>query len=298
MEEHTFTDTDGVDVFYRSWPRTDAKGVVVIAHGASEHSERYDRFARALNDAGYAAYAIDHRGHGRTAESTGRGKVGPGSGDRLVDDLHDLVERAHVETPDVPVVLFGHSMGSLIGQAYVTRYGDGLAAYVLSGCPGPMEGAEEIGSGLRAAAEGGMADEPLDMLGPFNETFEPARTKYDWLSRDPDEVDKYVNDPLCGDDLPLTYGFVSELIALSTPSMEPEAIATIPLMPVLMITGERDPVSGMTANARELEKRLRNAGFDVRALYYPDARHELLNEINRDEVTADVVAWLDEVIAT
>ena len=297
MEEHTFTDGDGVEVFYRSWPHSDPKGVVVIAHGASEHSARYDRFARALNDAGYAAYAIDHRGHGRTADSTGPGRMGPGGGDRLIDDLRDLVGRASSEVPGVPVVLFGHSMGSLITQAYVPRYGDGLAGYVLSGWPGPMEGAAELGAMMKAAVDGGMGDQTLDSLGPFNEAFEPARTKFDWLSRDPAEVDKYVNDPLCGDDLPLTYGFVNDLFALSVPSTEPAAIATIPKMPVLMITGEKDPASGMTANARGLEQRLRDAGLNVDARYYPEARHELLNETNRDEVTADVVAWLDKVTA-
>lgn len=297
MRERTFTDADGVEVFYRDWPRDRAKGVVVVAHGASEHSGRYDRFARALNATGYAAYAIDHRGHGRTAPSSGAGRTGPGGSDRLLDDLRDLVERAKAEVPGVPVVLFGHSMGSMISQGYVERYGDGLAGYVLSGCPGPMPGVDEVRAGVQAAVDGGMADEPLDMLGPFNEAFEPARTRYDWLSRDPDEVDKYVNDPMCGDDMPLTYGFVNDLLAISGPAMKPEGIAGVPPIPVLMITGEMDPAAGMAANARELEKRLREAGLDVTAHYYPGARHEVLNETNRDEVTADVVAWLDRVVA-
>src|SRR3954451_7199222 len=131
MGEHTFTDADGVEIFYRSWPRTDAKAVVVIAHGASEHSGRYDRFARALNDAGYAAYGIDHRGHGRTSASTGVGLAGPGGGIPMLDDLSELVERAAVENGDVPVILFGHSMGSMIAQAYVQKHGAGLAGYVL-----------------------------------------------------------------------------------------------------------------------------------------------------------------------
>lgn len=297
MGEHTFQDADGVDVFYRSWSVPSPKGVVVIAHGASEHSARYDRFARALNEAGYAAYAIDHRGHGRTGASTGAGKMGPGGGGRLLDDLRQLVDLAAQEVPGVPVVLFGHSMGSMIAQAYVGPYGDGLAAYVLSGCPGPMEGAAEIGAAMQAAVDGGMADEAIDLLGGFNEAFEPARTKYDWLSRDPAEVDKYVNDPYCGDGNPLTYGFVKELFELSQPAMEPAAIAKIRVPAVLMITGEMDPAAGMGVNARELEKRLRDAGLDVTARYYADARHELLNETNRDDVTRDVVAWLDEVVA-
>ena len=298
MDERTLTDADGIEIFFRTWPRPGATGVVVISHGASEHSGRYDRFARALNARGYAAYALDHRGHGRTADATGAGRIGPGGGDRLVDDLHALVEHARAEMPGTPVVLFGHSMGSLIGQAYATRHSDAFAGYVLSGCPGPLPGADEIRAALQAAADAGMSDQPLDTLGPFNEPFEPARTKSDWLSRDADEVDKYIADPLCGDDMPLTYGYMHELLELSMPAMEPAAISKIAAIPVLMITGEMDPASGMSANARELEKRLRDAGLDVTARYYPEARHELLNETNRDEVTADVIDWLDRVIAS
>ena len=298
MDERTLTDADGVDVFYRAWPHREPKGVVVIAHGASEHSGRYDRFARALNEAGYAAYAPDHRGHGRTAASTGAGRMGPGGGDRLVDDLQALVGVAAEEAPGAPVILFGHSMGSMIGQAYVTRFGAGLHGYVLSGCPGPMPNAEEMAAAMQGAVDGGMADQPVDILGAFNQAFEPARTPFDWLSRDPDEVDKYVADPLCGDNLPLTFGFVNDLFKLAAPAMERAAIARIPAMPVLLITGEKDPASGMAANVREFEPRLRDAGLDVTAHYYPDARHEVLNETNRDEVTADVVRWLDGVTSS
>lgn len=296
MGEHTFTDADGVEVFYRSWPRDSAKGVVVIAHGASEHSGRYDRFARALNDAGYAAYGIDHRGHGRTSASTGVGLAGPGGGGRMLDDVRDLVDRARSEVPGVPVVLFGHSMGSMIAQAYVQRFGDELAGYVLSGCPGPNPDVEAMKAGLQAAVDAGQGDAPLGgMLSAFNEAFE-HRTGYEWLSRDASEVDKYVADPYCGDNHLLTAGFFNDLLGLSAPAMDAAGIATIPSIPVLMITGEQDPAAGMGASARELEKRLRDAGLDVTANYYAEARHELLNETNRDEVTADVIAWLDEVI--
>src|SRR3954454_14751212 len=124
MGEHTFTDADGVEIFYRSWPRRDAKAVVLVAHGASEHSGRYDRFARALNDAGYAAYGIDHRGHGRTSASTGVGRTGPGGGTRLLDHMQALVEIIGDEVPAAPVIVFGHSMGSMITQAYVQTYGE------------------------------------------------------------------------------------------------------------------------------------------------------------------------------
>src|SRR5262245_34044991 len=111
MQERTFVDAHGVEVFSRWWPVDDPRGIVLIAHGASEHSGRYDRFARALNDAGYAAVAIDHRGHGRTVPEPGPAIMGPGGGMAVVDDLHELRAAASAELgPDVPVHLFGHSM--------------------------------------------------------------------------------------------------------------------------------------------------------------------------------------------
>ena len=290
MDQASFTDADGIEVGYRRWQPTGAPtAVVLVLHGASEHGARYDRFAQALVAEGWAVYAPDHRGHGLTSTSTGRGIAGPRGFDGIVDDVHELRALALGECGDVPVLLFAHSMGSIIGFGYVQRYGAGLSACVLSGAVGVGEGMAELADMLRQAAEAGMAEEPMAALAPFNEAFEPARTPYDWLSRDPTEVDKYIADPDCGDDLPLTYGFVAEMLrtaALTTP----EAIGTIPKeLPFLLVTGDQDPVSNSAAQVRELEKRLRDQGFDVDARYYAGARHEVLNETNRDEVTEDVV---------
>jgi alpha-beta hydrolase superfamily lysophospholipase len=293
---HTFTAPDGVEVFYRAWPASDARGAVVITHGASEHSGRYDRFARALNAGGYAAFAIDLRGHGRTGASTGAGRVGPGGGARLLDDVRELVTAARTEVAGRPVVLLGHSMGSMIVQAYAAQGADGLSAYALSGPLGVMEGGAEMTAGLQAAVDAGMAEESLDLLGGFNAAFEPARTPFDWLSRDAAEVDAYLADPMCGRGNPLTYEFALALLEVTLPAVEPSAIAEIPPIPVLLIAGEMDPVGGMGANVRTLESRLRAAGLDVTAHYYPGARHEVLNETNRGEVTADVLGWLDQTV--
>lgn len=297
MNELTFTDADGIDVFYRRWAVEAPRATVVIAHGASEHSGRYGRFASALNSAGFSAYALDHRGHGHTAASTGRGKLGPRAGEGVLDDMQLLIDIAVADAPDAPVVLFGHSMGSIFGQAFVERGETGLAAYVLSGCPGPL--AEEMAGlvdGLRAAVDSGLGDEPIDMLGPFNEAFEPARTPYDWLSRDPVEVDAYVADPLCGDGMPLTQAYVAEMLAMALDGMAEGGIARTPQsLPVLLVTGEADPVSANGAQVRELESRLTAAGLSVTSHYYADARHEVLNETNRDEVTADIITWLSSL---
>lgn len=300
MIMRTFEDPDGVEVHYRHWsPGVAARGAVVVAHGASEHSGRYGRFAGALNEAGLDVYAIDHRGHGATAASTGPGRLGPRGTEGALDDIGLLVDTAAEET-GAPVVLFGHSMGSLFVQAFVERGSAELAGYVLSGCMGPLpEGMQELVDALVTASEQGMGEETLDVLGSFNEPFEPARTPYDWLSRDEAEVDAYIADPLCGDDLPLTYGYAAGMMALIRTAMSPEGVARTPEgAQVLLITGENDPVSNMGAQVRVLEDGLRAAGAEVSAVYYPDARHEVLNETNREQVTADVLGWIDGVLRT
>src|SRR5687768_6877923 len=145
MDERTFVDAHGVEVFSRWWPVDEPSGLVVISHGASEHSGRYDRFARALNAAGLAAVALDHRGHGRTASSTRPGIMGPGGGSALVDDLHELrtAARSSIDA-ELPVYLFGHSMGSLIALAYLTHHADGLAGSVLCGVPVGIDDAASL----------------------------------------------------------------------------------------------------------------------------------------------------------
>ena len=223
-----------------------------------------------LRGEGYAVYALDLRGHGHTAESTGRGRIGPSGMAGVLADVDAVVRRARTEVGDVPIVLFGHSMGSVVVQAFMVRDPDDVSAYVLSGTMGPTEGTEEFVTGIRAAIEAGIADEPLDALAAYNASDEPTRTSYDWLSRDEEEVDKYIADPRCGDDNPLTYGFVTELLETIADVMEPDAIARIPDgMPVLLLTGDRDPVSENGAQVRELERRLRDRGLDVTAHYYP-----------------------------
>jgi alpha-beta hydrolase superfamily lysophospholipase len=291
VEERTFVDAHGIEVFTRWWPVDDPRGIVLVAHGASEHSGRYDRFARALDAAGFAVVGIDHRGHGRTAPSTGPSVMGPGGGDAVVGDLHELRDAASSRFgADVPVALFGHSMGSLIALAYLTRHADDLAAGVLCGFPVAIDGAASMGEALQAFANAGLRDQPAEsLLADNNAPFEPARTGFDWLSRDPDEVDRYVADPMCGDDNPLTYGYLIDLFGVVAPARG--RLASISC-PVLVIAGDRDPAAGMGAHPTALAKALEDAGVAVDLTLYEGARHELLNETNRDEVTADVIGWL------
>jgi alpha-beta hydrolase superfamily lysophospholipase len=291
MEERTFVDAHGIEVFARWWMVDDPRGLVVISHGASEHSGRYDRFARALNAAGYAAVAIDHRGHGVTGRATGAGIMGPPGGTAVVDDLHELRTAAEQEVGAVPVFFFGHSLGSLIGLAYLLEHSDGLAGAVLCGLPLDVETAAATGPVLEGFAAAGLRDEPVaDLLAGNNATFEPARTPFDWLSRDPAEVDAYVADPRCGDGNPLTYGYLIDLFEIVGPA--PGRLGEI-TCPVLLIAGDQDPAAGMGAHPTALAKALTAAGIGNDLTLYEDARHELLNETNRDEVTADVIGWLD-----
>jgi alpha-beta hydrolase superfamily lysophospholipase len=289
MEERTFVDEHGVEVFTRWWTVDEPQGVVLVSHGASEHSGRYDRFARALAASGFAVVALDHRGHGRTGPSTGRALMGPGGGQAVVDDLHELRAATRSALGDAPTFVFGHSMGSLVALAYLAQHPDGLAGTVLCGFPADLDGTAALAAMLHDAAEAGLRDEPVDVLGEHNRPFEPARTPFDWLSRDPDEVDRYIADPLCGDDHPLTYGSLLDLFGVVVPARE--VLASISC-PVLLIAGDQDPAAGMGAHPTTLAEVLRAAGIDVDLTLYEGARHELLNETNRDEVTDDLVGWL------
>jgi len=297
-ETLSFTDADGIDIRYRRWlPAGTARAIVQVAHGASEHSARYGRFAEFLAGRGYAVFANDHRGHGATAAVTGVGRAGPRGWRGMLDDLSELGDIARKECAGGRLVLLGHSMGSFMAQRFAQEHGHELAGLVLSGSAGGLAAIDETIGLLEAVAAQGGGDQPAPIFGPLNSGFEPARTPFDWLSRDSAEVDKYVADPMCGDDAPLTIDFVLDMIRSGAETWTTDREKQVPAdLPVLFITGEADPVSDGARTVRELEARYRSNGVkDVTALYYPGARHELLNEVNRDEVQEDVAAWLDRI---
>jgi alpha-beta hydrolase superfamily lysophospholipase len=288
---------DGIQLVHRRWlPEGQPRATIQLVHGASEHSARYGRLAAALTARGLAVVAMDLRGHGRTAQRTGVGRFGDGAGvDSLLDDvaaLHRATAQAH---PGLPRFLLGHSMGSIVALASAERDGDDLAGLVLSGPIGINPGLADQVAALEAAVEAGLGEEPLNVLGPFNDAFQPARTPFDWLSRDPAEVDAYLADPLCGDDMPLSYGYAAGVFGLVGRETAPEALAQLPgALPVLLLNGRRDPVGGVDGGqVAALADALRARGLPVEQHGYPDARHEVFNETNRDEVTADLLAWLD-----
>ncbi|TQN42426.1 alpha-beta hydrolase superfamily lysophospholipase [Blastococcus colisei] len=288
---------DGSRVHYRRWlPDGDVRGTVHVVHGASEHSGRYSRLAGALTARGLAVYAMDLRGHGRTAESTGIGRFGGPGVDAVLGDieaLHLVMDDRH---PEVPRVLLGHSMGSVIALAGAERNGADLAGLVLSGPIGVAPHLAASVDALEEAVAAGAGDHALDALGAFNASFEPARTRYDWLSRDPAEVDAYIADPLCGDEMPLTAAYAAGVFALAVRAATPDAVAALPAgLPVLLLSGELDPVGGADAvQVTALAQLFAARGLAVEQHVYPEARHEVFNEINRDEVVGDLLAWLEQ----
>ena len=302
----TLNTADGAALFVYRWlPDTPAKAAVQIAHGLAEHAGRYARLAEALTGAGYAVYAADHRGHGRTAPTPADlGFFAEGEGwRRCLDDLWQVNRQIAAEHPGLPVVLIGHSMGSFMAQHFISEHGEVLAGVVLSGTdgkPGALASAGRLIARLerlRLGPHGRSALIHALAFGLFNRAFAPTRTSADWLSRDPAEVDKYVADPLCGF-VATTQAWIDLLDALREIA-RPERQALIPKqLPIHIISGSADPVSDSTKRLQQLLAAYRAAGLErVTHRFYEGARHELFNETNRDEVTRDLLLWLDGVVA-
>ncbi|WP_068426426.1 alpha/beta hydrolase [Janibacter terrae] len=303
MRSETTTITspqDGLPLFVRIWlPDAQAKGVVQMAHGMAEHSGRYERFAQALTDAGYAVWMHDHRGHGETSSGAeDRGYYADDNGwDTVVEDLHAISDAIAERHPDLPVFFFGHSMGSLLGRDYITRYGHTLAGAVLSGTagdPGLLGKVGQVVATLQARIRGRRTTSRLmDALtfGAYNKPFKDEGD-FAWLSRDPAEVRKYVDDPRCGE--VFTAGFFADLLG-GVGRLQGLAARVPHDLPLLVVSGSDDPVGGKDGRgARAVAEAFSAGGVrDVTVEIFPGARHELLNEINRDEVTADVIGWLD-----
>jgi len=285
--DFTITSADGEEVFVHRWSGPGRpRAVVQIAHGMGEHAARYARLAAALVERGYAVVANDHRGHGRTAGSPDRhGDLGAAGWTGLVDDMALVTARARSDAPGVPVVVLGHSMGSFALQQHLLDHSGDIDGAVLSG----TSATDVIAAGLDPT-------QPADLTA-FNAPFEPARTDYDWLSRDEAEVDAYVADPACG--FGLAVEGMAGLLRDAPATADPQRLAAIRTeLPILIMSGDADPLAGGGELVELVGQRYRDAGVkDVTVMRYPGARHEIFNETNRDEVTADLLAWLDTVTA-
>jgi alpha-beta hydrolase superfamily lysophospholipase len=299
--EFAFRADDGVRLLGRRWrPKGRSRAVVQIAHGLAEHSARSPRFAAALNSAGYAVYASDHRGHGPSAAAADLGHFADEKGwDKAVGDLWTFNRVIAAEEPDVRVVFLGHSMGSFLGRQFVADHSDALAGAAYSGsngAPPRIAAAGRVIARIERLRQGKRGKSKLlnqMMFGDYNKPFKPARTEFDWLSRDPAEVDAYIADPLCG--FPFTDQLAIDLLDALPALSAPEIFTRIrKYMPVYVFSGEHDPVG---TNIQGLIDMLRGSGFArLTTRIYPGARHETLNELNRDQVTRDFVAWLDEAV--
>lgn len=295
----TLESYDGHIVHSQSWlPTVAPKGIIQILHGLGEHSDRYARFAAAANQRGFVVGSHDHRGHGNHAQELGFFAEQNGW-DLLINDALLLQNRLLQQHPGLPIVLLGHSMGSFIAQDFAIRNGHQLQGLILSASTG-LSRIETWGGRLLARFEcwrlgphGKSALLNKFGFGDFNKPFNPARTELDWLSRDEAEVDSYIDDPLCGG--PYTSSLWRDLMGGFYRVAADENIARIPTdLPVLITGGDKDPVGG----ARGMDKlatRFAKTGHERLAVkIYPDGRHEMLNETNRDQVTADWLNWIEE----
>lgn len=292
---------DGPKVFVRRWAPSGRKpkASVIIAHGAAEHGQRYERVAKALTARAYIVYAPDHRGHGKTAEVLGNaGRAGLDGVNGMIRDLQQLTQVALSETARAPVFLLGHSMGAALAQRFIELHGTLLRGVVLSGSPGLQPDSERVATITAAAAKGSDADQLSTLFqqsfAAFNQGFEPAQTGFEWLSRDPLEVLKYRDDPWCG--FPLSNRLMAELATLSVEMSRRENLALIPkALPILLFAGRDDPVGGKGEYVEKLALACRDAGIrDVTLTLYPAGRHEMFNETNRHQVQADLIAWLEK----
>jgi alpha-beta hydrolase superfamily lysophospholipase len=299
----TFKDQDNIDIFVYKWEPDNgqAKAVIQFSHGVGEHAERYQYVAEYLTGKGYICYANDHRGHGKSIKNGHVGYLGPNGWDGTVNSVHELTKLIRKENPNIPLFFFGHSFGSLLGQDIIQQWGSDYKGAILSGTTGSGNKLLlKVGSFLAKRASKKSPTDPNAKLTemnfkPFNKRWakEPNATRFEWLSRDKKQVEKYINDPLCGFDSPASY-FV-ELIKGLNKIWKKSNEKKIPLnLPIYFIAGEYDPVGNSTKFITKLINRYKSYGVhDLQYKFYDEARHEMLNEINKEEVYEDVYKWLE-----
>ncbi len=306
MLHHAFwlDSTDAAPLYVNRWySEQPPNALVMVAHGMAEHGGRYARLAEALVAQGFELYVHDQRGHGQTAKHGELGHYADSNGwELVVSDLATLNHHMRQSHPQTPIFLLGHSMGSYISQAYLMQHSCSLQGAIFSGSnyqPAALYRAGQLLARFerwRQGPKGHSALLEFVSFGSFNKAFKPNRSDFDWLSRDPQEVDKYVEDPLCGfrcsNQLWLDLlGGLQQITALNNLAQIDNSL------PLLVIGGGSDPVSD-GHRQQDLGNALRAAGNPhVQVKIYPNARHELLNESNRDEVTAYIIDWLHQALS-
>jgi alpha-beta hydrolase superfamily lysophospholipase len=289
MEPDSFSyrSADGRKLVGYRWSADEGQrgtGAVVLVHGMGEHLRRYDHVARALTAQGFAVYGHDHRGHGASlARNQEPGQLGPSGWSALVDDLNSVIAQAKSDHPGLPVAMVAHSMGSFATQQFLLDHGADVAAVALTGTTALdlLEPVLDLSNDLDLSA--------------FNAPFQPARTDFDWLSRDESVVDAYLADPLCG--FGIDAASTEDMFVGARRLADPAQVARMPHdLPMYLAVGSKDPVNGGLTLLWTLVDRYRAAGLtDVTARVYDDGRHEILNEVNRAEVIDDLLQWLQRV---
>ena len=275
----SLNDDFGVKIIFYEWPVANPKAVVQIAHGLGEHARRYDHMAAVLNRAGFSVYADDHRGHGQTGlvqierkQIKKLGNLGPGGMDATFRQVLDFSKLIKSENQGKPLVLLGHSWGSFIAQKVINNASYLYDAVVLSGSALTMPG--------------------YLATGDFNKVWKklPGSTGYEWLSRDIEVQKKFVADPLTFLAAAMqVFGVANSLKQFGTPSKKVRSD-----LPILVQVGEADPIGGEYSNRALVEAYRKKAGIqDIELFVYHDARHEIYNELNKDEILQDLIKWIN-----
>jgi alpha-beta hydrolase superfamily lysophospholipase len=277
--QRSFKDDSDVEIVFFEWPVANPKAIIQIAHGLGEHARRYDQMAAVLNRAGFSVYADDHRGHGQTGlgqvaskQTKKLGNLGPGGMDAAYKQVADFSNLIKKENPGKPIVLIGHSWGSFIAQKIINKQSDMYDAVVLSGSALTMPG--------------------YLATGDFNKVWKklPGSTGYEWLSRDIEVQKRFVDDPLTFLAAAMqVLGVKNSLKMLGKPSKTVRSD-----LPILVQVGEADPIGGEYSNKALVEAYRKNSGIqDIELFVYHEARHEIYNELNKDEIIQDLVDWIN-----
>ncbi|HBG4971534.1 alpha/beta hydrolase [Clostridioides difficile] len=302
----TFKGEEGLDIYTYKWEDENIKkpkAVIQIAHGMAETAQRYETFAKVLTKNGYIVYINDHRGHGKTAKIIENvGHLAEKEGFRcLVEDMYTLTNIIKKENEDLPIYLFGHSMGSFASQRYIMDYGNNLSGLILCGSNGKQGIILNlahliINREIKKYGRRSRSNKINDLIFGGQIIRRNEKTKFDWLSRDKEQVEKYINDPFCG--VVCSCGFFYDLVQGLKEIEDKENLKKVPLdIPIYIISGDKDPIGKNGKGVLRLRDRYIKLGVkDVTCKLYKDGRHELLNEINKEEVFEDIICWLNNKI--
>ena len=301
MREDFWYDSKGAGKIHgcRWTPKESPKAVVQIVHGIAEFVERYDEFAAYLNGLGFLVVAEDHMGHGQSVGENGIQGYFHGGWFTAVEDTMTLLRETQAAYPDIPYVLFGHSMGSFMARTILCKYPDsGISAAVICGTGWqPAALLPPVTRFIEAVCRKDGEDQPSAFLenlvfGSYNRRVEHPRTAYDWLSRDAKIVDAYIAHPMCG--FTPTAGLLREMMKGLTYIEKPAHLEAMKKdLPVFFVAGGDDPVGSYGKGVKHTVSEFKKAGMtDVSCRIYPLCRHEILNEINRQEIFEDIGGWI------